>query len=254
MLKRSKLRRIVRNLTVVPLRKLLSFLKSFKEKKIYLEQYANFIKNNSRFRHVGMFPILNEKGLVPFDNHYFYHPAWAFRVICNEIKPERHVDISSVMSFAADLSSVVPVDYYEYNLPAIELDNFRTGRVDIVSLPFSDGSIPSLSCMHVVEHIGLGRYGDTPDIDGDLKAVSELKRVLAKNGHLLFVVPLSDDPRVEFNAHRVYSYEMVLEMFNGLSLIEFAIIPENGHLIRFAGNGLCKGQSYACGCFHFVKN
>jgi hypothetical protein len=36
--------------------------------------------------------------------------------------------------------------------------------------------------MHVVEHIGLGRYGDPIDPDGDLKAISELKRVVQKRG------------------------------------------------------------------------
>ncbi len=34
--------------------------------------------------------------------------------------------------------------------------------------------------MHVVEHVGLGRYGDPLDPDGDLKAIAELKRVTAR--------------------------------------------------------------------------
>jgi hypothetical protein len=36
--------------------------------------------------------------------------------------------------------------------------------------------------MHVVEHIGLGRYGEPMDEQGDLKAIEELKRVLAPGG------------------------------------------------------------------------
>ena len=39
--------------------------------------------------------------------------------------------------------------------------------------------------MHVVEHIGLGRYGDQVDPDGDLMAMKELERVTAKLGKLL---------------------------------------------------------------------
>jgi hypothetical protein len=80
--------------------------------------------------------------------------------------------------------------------------------------------------------------------------------VLAKGGNLLFVVPLSDNPRVEFNAHRIYSYKMVLDMFPDLDLKEFAVIPDKegqGGLIRNAKPDMCSGQHYACGCFHFEK-
>ena len=62
--------------------------------------------------------------------------------------------------------------------------------MDLISLPFEDGSFHSLTCMHVVEHIGLGRYGDQVDPDGDLMAMKELERVTAKLGNLLFVVPV----------------------------------------------------------------
>lgn len=247
-------RKIARNLTVVPFRKVMSFFNGLKEKKEFVKQYAHFVKENERFSYVGVFPILNEKKLVPLDNHYFYHPVWAFRVIYNEIKPEKHIDISSVLSFVGDLSAVIPVDYYEYNVPDIRLDNFTANKVDLVNLPFKDASIVSLSCMHVVEHVGLGRYGDDLDVNGDLKAADELSRVLAKGGHLLFVVPVSGNPRIEFNAHRVYSYEMVLNMFKELSLKEFALIPDNGVLKRNADPNMCRKQDYACGCFHFVKH
>ena len=80
--------------------------------------------------------------------------------------------------------------------------------------------------MHVAEHIGLGRYGDPLDPDGDLKAMGELKRVLAPGGLLLFVVPVGQ-PRVCFNAHRIYSYGQIVEAFAKLYLEEFALIPDD---------------------------
>ena len=52
--------------------------------------------------------------------------------------------------------------------------------------------------MHVIEHIGLGRYGDEMDPDGDLKAIDELKRVLSRKGDLLFVVPVGK-PKIMYN-------------------------------------------------------
>jgi hypothetical protein len=43
--------------------------------------------------------------------------------------------------------------------------------------------------MHVVEHVGLGRYGDPIDANGDAQAIKELKCVLWPGGVLYFVVP-----------------------------------------------------------------
>ena len=117
-----------------------------------------------------------------------------------------------------------------------------------------DRSVQSISCMHTVEHIGLGRYGDPLDPLGDRKAAAELARVLAPGGSLLFVVPVGA-PQIMFNAHRIYSYEQVLELFPSLTLREFALIPEHGEdggLIRHADPALVASQGYGCGCFHFT--
>lgn len=225
-----------------------------KEKNKYHRLLKFVLSNNERFPRVTKYPILNEKYMAPhFDRHYFYHPAWAARVLA-DIKPEKHIDISSTINFMSLISAFIPTEYYEYNTPEIELDNLKINHCDLLSLPFADNSVFSLSCMHVIEHIGLGRYGDAFDLDADLKAVNELKRVLAKNGHLLFVVPISSNPRIEFNAHRIYSYKMVLEMFKDLNLAEFCLIPDSGKIIRYAKGEDCEKQRYACGCFHFIKN
>jgi hypothetical protein len=107
--------------------------------------------------------------------------------------------------------------------------------------------------MHTVEHIGLGRYGDALDPAGDIKAVNELQRITASNGDILFVTPVGRQ-RIEFNGHRIYSYELVLEMFKDCHLHEFALIPDAGGLIENADPAIVKEQQYACGCFWFKKN
>jgi ubiquinone/menaquinone biosynthesis C-methylase UbiE len=145
------------------------------------------------------------------------------------------------------------VRFYDYRRADLQLGNLTSDAADLLALPFADGSIESLSCMHVVEHIGLGRYGDSLDPDGDLKAISELKRVLAPEGNLLFVVPIGK-PMIMFNAHRIYSYEQVMSYFSELELKEFALIPDNpseGGLIHDAIKEQADRQTYACGCFWF---
>ena len=79
-----------------------------------------------------------------------------------------------------------------------------------------DNSLSSISCMHVIEHVGLGRYGDPINIHGDILAINEIKRVLANDGNLLFVTPLGK--KICFNAHRVYTYEEILNYFSELKL------------------------------------
>lgn len=189
-----------------------------------------------------------------FDRHYVYHLAWAARVVA-ETKPAVHVDLSSSLHFCTLLSAFVPVDFYDYRPADIHLDNLVSRAADLTALPFSDASVPSLSCMHVVEHVGLGRYGDPLDPDGDLKAMSELARVLAPGGTLLFVVPVGV-PRIVFNAHRIYGYDQVVDAFDGLELVEFALIPAeagNGGLVRNASPALVATEHYGCGCFWFRR-
>lgn len=109
--------------------------------------------------------------------------------------------------------------------------------------------------MHVVEHIGLGRYGDPLDYNGDLKAINELIRVLQPGGNLLFVVPIGA-PVIMFNAHRIYSYSQIISYFDQLDLKEFSLIPDNGAevgIIENASEDLANKQRYACGCFWFKK-
>ncbi len=201
------------------------------------------------------FPCFNDKTLdTEFDRHYIYHFAWAARALADS-QPDLHIDFSSSLYFCSMVSAFVPVKFYDYRPAKLELSNLTSEAVDLSNLPFSDQSIQSLSCMHVVEHIGLGRYGDRLDPEGDLKAIAELKRVLAVGGQLLFVVPVGK-ARIMFNAHRIYSYRQVLAEFSDLTLKETALIPDSaviGGLIRNADEKLFDQQSYGCGCFWFSK-
>ena len=192
--------------------------------------------------------------ITGFDRHYVYHAAWAARVLA-QTSPIIHVDISSTLYFCSLVSAFIPVTFYDYRPVELCLSGLSSKHADLTALPFESNSISSLSCMHVVEHIGLGRYGDPIDPDGDLKAMNELSRVLAQDGNLLFVVPIGK-PRIVYNGHRIYSYKQILEYFPTLKLHEFALIPdhsEDGGIIQNPNSFLLEKQRYACGCFWFRK-
>lgn len=190
-----------------------------------------------------------------FDRHYVFHTAWASRVLA-ESKPTLHIDISSSLYFVANASAFVPMQFYDYRPAQLDLNGLSCASADLTQLSFPDASVTSLSCMHVVEHVGLARYGDTLDCHGDLKAINELRRVIAPNGQLLFVVPIGGEARIQFNAHRIYTYRQVLAMFPEFDLVEFALIPDDGSakgLVRHATETESNAQRYGCGCFWLKK-
>jgi hypothetical protein len=225
---------------------------------IYLRSdYFNFVKKNKRFivSLKNLKPLYHDKTkATPFDPHYLYHSAWAARIIkkCN---PEIHTDISSSLSFGTIISAFVPVKFYDYRPANIYLNNFVSEKADLCKLSFADNSVLSLSCLHTIEHIGLGRYGDPIDPDGDLKAINELVRVLAPDGNLLLAIPIGK-PKVIFNAHRIYSYDQIMDYLKNLHLEEFSLIPDDAYekgIIHNASKIQADCQNYGCGCFWFKK-
>ena len=233
-------------------RKARSFLRAF----LIIKDFRKFaVESDGRFSIAwrDFQPQLSDKTVrTEFDLHYIYHPAWAARVLA-ETKPAKHIDISSSLSFSTLVSAWLPVDFYDFRPADLRLSNLTSQSVDLNRLPFSDNSVASLSCMHTVEHIGLGRYGDKIDPRGDLKAMAELARVLAPGGNLLLVVPVGQ-PRICFNAHRIYSFEQIISSFPTLALREFTLISEKEKtMIRPADPKLVKAERYGCGCFWFIK-
>lgn len=208
-----------------------------------------------------LFPITGENTpYTLFDRHYVYHTAWATRVV-SEIKPSKHIDISSSLYFCGLLSAFIPVDFYDYRPAPLELSNLHTHAGDLMKLPFGDKTVESISCMHTIEHVGLGRYGDPMDPAGDKKAIKDLMRVVRPGGSLLLVMPVGRQ-RVEFNAHRIYNPEYVKKLVceeleqNQFELHEYAFIPESndeGGLRRNVDISEGKDAYYACGCFWFKR-
>lgn len=235
--------------------------KIFKNKSAALKKFDEDYKNFTRLdvskrfdtKWEDRFPCLkdNTKTTV-FDAHYVYHPAWAARIV-KEINPPVHVDISSTLHFCTILSAFIPVDFYDYRPAILTLPHLQSKHADLTNLSFASNSIHSLSCMHTVEHIGLGRYGDPIDPDGDIKAINELKRVCAIDGNIIFVTPVGK-PKIMFNAHRIYSPEMIINYFEGFTLKEFSLVTDDRSFTKNAPLQLGAEQKYGCGCFWFEKN
>jgi hypothetical protein len=225
----------------------------------FTEQFSQFKEQSSldgRFepKQTDWFPCLNDATAeTGFDPHYLLHTSWAARVLATT-KPKVHVSFGDSLYFVGIASAFTSMTFCDIRKSGLPFRDIQEDRADLTSLPPSwTGTLQSISCMHVLEHIGLGRYGDALDASGDRKAAAELARVLAPGGELLMVLPMEDPPRVCFNAHRLYSYSQVMDLFRSLSLQEFTLITNEGQFFENADPRLLEGRKYSCGCFRYTK-
>ncbi len=198
-------------------------------------------------------PCLHDRdSYSKIDVHYFYQDAWALRAVKRSGTP-LHVDVGSNVVYVSMVSAFTPTIFVDIRPLVTNLDNLHCLDGSILALPFADSSLPSLSCLHVAEHIGLGRYGDPLDPDGTRKAAQELARVLKPGGNLYFSLPLGR-PRLCYNAHRVHAPKQILGYFSDLQLANFAAIVDGGSFRPSAEPAELVDSYYACGLFHFTKN
>ena len=189
---------------------------------------------------------------TPFDAHYFYQGGWLAREVA-KTKPLQHVDIGSSVMSIASLSGFVKTTFVDYRPLKANLEGLSSVASDILQLPFRPGSIDSLSCLHVIEHIGLGRYGDPIDPEGSKKAAKELASLLSPGGRLYLSLPVGKS-RICFNAHRVHSPEQVLAMFSDLQMLSFSCVDDSGVFADDISEHKANNYNYGCGMFVFQKS
>jgi SAM-dependent methyltransferase len=195
--------------------------------------------------------LLDRVSRTPFDPHYFYQGAWLARRLA-ETRPPLHVDVGSSVMMVNMLSAAAKTVFVDYRPLPVRLSNLHPVAGDITRLPFTDACLPSLSCLHVIEHIGLGRYGGPLDSEGSRKGAADLARVLKPGGRLYLSVPVGRE-RVCFNAHRVFDPLQFIGLFPGLVVSEFSFVDDEGRLHEHQkpeGAHLC---DYACGLYILEK-
>lgn len=175
--------------------------------------------------------------------------------------PHRHVDVGSrVDGFVAHVASfrsieaidIRPLESNVKNLTYIHMDLMKKLPEEFIE------STDSVSCLHALEHFGLGRYGDPINSDGHQVGFKNLVSMLTPGGIFYLSVPIGPQ-RIEFNAHRVFSIAYLLQMFGDKLKIEnFSYIDDKGELQKHAVldeeaiQTNC-GCVYGCGVFELNK-
>ncbi|UCG57841.1 MAG: DUF268 domain-containing protein [Phycisphaerales bacterium] len=207
-------------------------------------------------------PCLNERfsdsGTAKGD--YFHQDLLiARRIFANS--PKLHVDIGSrIDGFVAHVASFREIEVFdirplESNIPNVKFTRADLmGELDKALVDYCD----SLSCLHALEHFGLGRYGDPVKFEGYLDGLNNMYMILKKNGKFYFSVPIGPQ-QIRFNAHRVFSVEHLLELFDGKYTIDiFSYVDDGGDLyenVQLTNSGVKDnfGCHYGCGIFEMTK-
>jgi SAM-dependent methyltransferase len=210
---------------------------------------------------LSFFPCLTDKiSNGPTKGHYFHQDLLVARRIF-ENKPILHVDIGSrIDGFVAHVAAFRSIEVFDIRPIFNKVSNIHFRQLDFMK-PISDeleGYSDSASCLHALEHFGLGRYGDPLEINGHIQGLDNLYRILKNDGKLYLSIPIGES-RIEFNAHRVFSINDLLELFEGrFRLDNFSYIDDHGEMhensiideATISNNANCH---YGCGIFELTK-
>ena len=240
------------------------FFNSIKGILPFIKNYLAFhkqIKLNNNFEIKKIYPCLDDRfdtaGRIPL--HYFHQDLYVANKIFKD-NPNKHVDIGSrVDGFVAHVASFRVVEVFDIRKLDDKIKNVKFIQADLMSKDFNfQEYTDSASCLHAIEHFGLGRYGDNVEVNGYLKGLENIYKLLNKDGKFYFSTPIGSQ-RVEFDAHRVFSLEYLLKIFSDkYSLKSFSYINDKNILHEnveldyqsISNNFNC---NYGCGIFELIK-
>ncbi|MBP7239227.1 MAG: DUF268 domain-containing protein [Saprospiraceae bacterium] len=242
----------------------LKIIEGFKGLRYYIKDYRAFNKkmsHNGLFGTMHMHPIFGnrfQKGGI-LSGHYFHQDLYMARKIY-QARPKYHLDIGSrTDGFVAHLAVFMEVEVMDIRPLSDLVLNIKYLQADL-----SDKSFPirdytsSVSCLHALEHFGLGRYGDPIDPEGYLTGWNNIYACLKPQGIFYFSTPIGPQ-RIEFNAHRVFSLRYLLDLMEGkYEIISFSYVDDVGNLhenVPLSTEAILNnlGCQYGCGLFELRK-
>lgn len=228
-----------------------------------LKNLARYFSERRKFIRLGgsvrrSYPILSDYDdwAGTMKGHYFHQDLYVAQQIF-ESGPERHVDVgSSISGFVSHVASFMPIEILDIRPTPSVSKNITFTQQDVMAGLTVKTS--SLSCLHTLEHFGLGRYGDPIDPGGHLKGFQNLVDSLEQDGRLYLSFPISSQERVEFNAHRVFHPLSPLSWPGAESLIlqDFAFVDDSGDFFPESTpeDAVARNLQYGCGIYTFRKS
>lgn len=123
-----------------------------------------------------------------------------------------------------DILDIRPGSSFHENVHFIQGNLFETDL---------DRSYDIISCLHTVEHFGLGRYGDPIGYKNFEEILQAFLRLMNQNGTLYLSTPISNVNRLFLNAHYLRTYTEIKEAINKCKLIvDFEYILCDGEVLN----------------------
>ena len=225
-----------------------------------LRMTPRFLADRARFRAAGgridyQMPILSDYAdqAGAASGHYF-HQDLLVATLINQAAPRRHIDIGSrIDGFVAHVAAFREIEVMDIRPLAIEHPRISFIQHDITARDGGGAITDSLSCLHALEHFGLGRYGDPIDPDGHLKGFDNLHAMLEPGGTLYLSFPIGRSG-VYFNAHRVFKPADPLAWAKGkFDLRRFDYVDDEGRLHQQQSPLATPEFVYGCGIYTFQK-
>ena len=134
-----------------------------RDKKNWLKQGGKITKNK-----MILFDYSANAG--SYIGHYFHQDLLVAKFIY-EKSPKRHIDIGSRMDgFVAHVAAFREIEVVDVRpLSRSKHENIKFTQVDFMKPQEDLGKADSVSCLHAIEHFGLGRYTDPNDVNGHEK-------------------------------------------------------------------------------------
>jgi SAM-dependent methyltransferase len=191
--------------------------------------------------------------------HYFHQDLLVARLIYQR-RPERHVDVGSRLDgFVAHVAVFREIEVIDIRPAPLEVENVRFRQWDLMNPPKDITSYcDSISCLHALEHFGLGRYGDPIDAEGYKKGFKNIAAILKSGGVFYLSVPVGVE-RIEFNGQRVFSLARVQRLYEQEFYLEgFSYIDDEGKLhteVHLDEDALANNLELVngCGIFELIK-
>lgn len=229
---------------------------------IYLPRFIreyNLFKKTGHITHI--WPILNDyRDHAGTANGHYFHQDLLVASFIYQKQPIRHIDIGSrIDGFVAHVASFRKIEIIDVRpLPSCGHENITFFQNDFMQPQDKFKAITdSISCLHAIEHFGLGRYNDTIDPMGHIKGFHNLLHLLQPNGYLYISFPISSQNEVHFNAHRTFHPK---EIFNWipssshLTLKRFDFVNDKGHLYQnISLEEIPTTLNFGCGIYSFQK-
>jgi Caenorhabditis protein of unknown function, DUF268 len=229
-------------------------------------QFPRFLRDLMRWKRLGgrissVFPVLSDWSDQAGDvsGAYFHQDMLVARRIF-EARPLRHIDVGSRFDgFVAHVAVFREIDVVDIRPMQSSIQNVRFIQANIMQRPDTLlASTDSLSCLHALEHFGLGRYGDPIDPLGHLKGFKSLIDMLKPGATFYLSFPIGR-PMVEFNAHRVFDCEEVFSWpgSESLQLERFDYVDDRGtlhdNIVIHEINVQCAHLKQGCGIYTFTR-